>query len=445
MASYRTPGRPAVAFVVAAAVMAGHAARAEPPQTDDPFAGAAHLDRAVLVAEVLRRNPTAQAARAGWRAARSRVAQERGLDDPMLSYEIAPLSLFADDSTFEHTSPRLGHTIQIEQRLPVPGARALRAEMALAEASMARGSWAEIELGLALGASVLHDDWYVAHRALEVNAHHIENVTALRQSAEAQYAAGRASQQDPLRAEIELTELLQEKLMLEAQRDMVRAELNGLLHRSPRATLPPPPPELTVRTTLPPPGEELEALALRQRPELAGTEAERAGRRAAVDLARKSYYPEVALMASYSSMWDEAPHRYMVGVSVNLPLFLDKRRAAVDEARASLSRSTYQQERLQGEIRVEVEKARQRLLEAMHVAELYRTRLVPVSRDRVAVARAGFESGRSGFPELLEAENELRAIELRAHLALADVSRRDAELARVIGTMPGLPGRNAGR
>lgn len=443
MPSYRTPGRLAVAFVVAA-VLAGRAAQAE-PHTDDPFAGAAHLDRAVLVAEVLRRNPSAQAARAGWRAARAQVAQERGLDDPMLTYEIAPLSLFADDSSFEHTSPRLGHTIQIEQRLPVPGARALRAEMALAEAAMARQSWAEVELGLALSASMLYDDWYTAHRALDVNAHHVENVTAFRQSAEAQYAAGRASQQDPLRAEIELAELLQEKIMLEAQRDMVRAELNGLLHRSPRAALPPPPTELTVRTTMPPPGEDLEAVALRQRPELAGAEAARTGRQAAVDLARKSYIPEVELMASYSSMWDETPHRYMVGVSVNLPLYREQRRAAVDQARASLSRSAYEQERLQDEIRVEVEKARQRLLEAMHVAELYRTRLVPVSRDRVAAARAGFETGRGSFTELLEAENALQAIELRAHAAIADVARRDAELARVVGTMPGLPGRSPGR
>lgn len=441
MAFYPTPGRPAVAFVAALAVMAGHAAAAE-PSTDDPFAGAAHLDRAVLVAEVLRRNPTAQAARAGWRAARSRVAQERGLDDPMLSYEIAPLSLFADDS--EHTSMRLGHAVQIEQRLPVPGTRALRAEMATAEAAMARESWAEIELGLALAASVLHDDWYAAHRALDVNAHHVVNMEALRQSALARYEAGRASQQDPLRAEVALAELRQEKIVLEARRDMVRAELNGLLHRSPRAALPPPPPELAVRASLPPPGAALEALALRRRPALTGAEAERAGRRAAVDLARRSGYPEVALMASYSSMWEETPHRYMVGVSVSLPLYRDKRRAAVDEARASLARSTHEQERLQDEIRVEVEKARQRLIEAMHVAELYRTRLVPVTRDRVAAARAGFETGQSGLAELLEAENELRAVELGAHLALADVSRRDAELARATGTMPGSPGRSRG-
>jgi outer membrane protein TolC len=431
----------AMVSVTAAAVMAGHAAQAR-PNPDDPFAGAAHLDRAVLVAEVLRRNPSVEAAREAWRAARSRVAQERGLDDPMLSYEIAPLSLFADDSAYEHSAGRLGHTIQIEQRLPVPGARALRAEMAEAEAAMARESQAELELDLALAASVLHDDWYVVHRALDVNAHHIEVVQALRQSAEAQYVAGRASQQDPLRADAALAGLVQETIMLEARRDMIRAELNGLLHRSPRAALPPPP-ALAARTAEPPPGDALEALALRQRPALAGARAERAGRQAAVGLARRSGYPEVELMASYSSMWDETPHRYMVGVSVSLPIYRDRRRAAVDEARAGLSRSTHAQERLEDEVRVEVEKARQRLREAMRVAELHRTRLVPVSQERVAAARAGFESGRGGFAEVLEAENELRMVELAADQALADVSRRDAELARAIGATPGLPGRDA--
>jgi cobalt-zinc-cadmium efflux system outer membrane protein len=419
----------AVAAAVAAASLMGHTARAE--TSDDPFAGAAQLERAALVQEVLRRNPSLQAARAAWRAAQARVAQERALDDPMLSYEIAPLSLFAADVP-------LGHTVKIEQRLPVPGTRDLRAEMARADAAMARGTWAETELALAMTASMLYDDWYVAHRALDINAHHRAAMETLKRSAEAQYVVGRASQQEPLRAEIALAEMLQELAMLEARRDMVRAEINGLLHRAPEAALPPPPAELAVREAPPPPTEELQALALRRRPELAATRAERAGKQAAVDLARKSYYPEIGLMASYSSMFMEAPHQYMVGVSLELPIYRDKRRAAVDEARAGLARTSHGQEQLEDEIRVEVEKARQSLIEAMRVAELYRTRVMPAARDREAAARAGFASGRGDFAMVLEAENDLRSVELRTQMALADVSRRDAELARMLGVLFGV-------
>jgi outer membrane protein, heavy metal efflux system len=428
MSSYQT----LVAVAATAAIMTCQPARAD--NVDAPFAGASELDRAALVQEVLRRNPSVEAAAAAWRAAQARVAQERGLEDPMLSYEIAPRSIFDDHAP-------LGHTVKIEQRLPVPGTRDLRAEMASAEAAMARGTWAETELALALAASMLYDEWYIAHRALDINAHQVHGLEALQQSAEAQYVAGRASPEDPLRAEMELAELVQEQIMLEARRDMVRAEINGLLGRLPQAGLPPPPRALAVRQAAPPPSESLQDQALQNRPEVAATRAERRGRQAAVDLARKSYYPAIGLMASYSSMFEHPSHQYMVGVSLELPVYRDRRRAAVDEARASLARVTHGQERLENEIRVEVDKARLRLVEAMRSAELYRTRLVPAARDRAAAARAGFESGRGDFSMVLEAENNLRQVELRAEMSLADVARRDAELARMVGDPPGAPER----
>lgn len=433
MTTYQVLGRTAVAFAAMAAISAGHAAHAGDGDVDvgAPFAGAAELDRAALVQEALRRNPSLQAAAAGWRAAQARVTQERALADPMLSYELAPRSIFDDHAPF-------GHTVKIEQRLPVPGTRDLRAEMARAEAAMARGTWAETELALAMTASTLYDEWYIAHRALDINAHHVDSLAALQKSAEAQYIAGRATQDDPLRAEMELAELMQEQIMLEARRDMVRAEINGLLHRPPQAELPPPPAAIAVREAPPPPTAALQDQALAARPELAATRAERRGKQAAVDLARKSYFPEIGIMASYSSMFEHPPHQYMVGLSLELPIQRDRRRAAVDEARAGLARVTHGQEQLEDEIRVEVDKARLRLIEAMHIAELYRTRLVPAARDRAAAARAAFEIGRRDFTMVLEAENNLREAELRAEMALADVARRDAELARQVGITPGV-------
>ncbi|HEY0783669.1 MAG TPA: hypothetical protein VGE98_14510, partial [Thermoanaerobaculia bacterium] len=58
-----------------------------------PFAGAAQLDRGALLAEVVRRNPTLEAARLAWRAAAARPSQEGSLPDPMLSFGMAPASL----------------------------------------------------------------------------------------------------------------------------------------------------------------------------------------------------------------------------------------------------------------------------------------------------------------------------------------------------------------
>src|SRR5690348_5508342 len=54
------------------------------------------LDRTTLVREVLRRNPDVTAAREALRAALAEVPRARAFDDPVLSYEVAPLSAVGD-------------------------------------------------------------------------------------------------------------------------------------------------------------------------------------------------------------------------------------------------------------------------------------------------------------------------------------------------------------
>ncbi|WNG41305.1 TolC family protein [Archangium violaceum] len=400
--------------------------------SDEPFTGARVLERAELVRQVLERNPGLEAARAAWRAAQARPEQSTAFEDPMLRYEMAPLSLFSRETSF-------GQSIELSQRLPFPGKRALAGEVARAEAEAMRGDFEAARLRLALMASMLYDDLYVVHRGLVVNAHHEEVLREMRRGAEAQYVAGRASQQDPLQAEVELGMLERERLMLESQREVLQAQLNGLLHRAPHLPLPPPPEKLTVPTETPPPAESLAEEALKQRPELASQRARVGGGDASVKLARRESFPDVMVMGSYSTMWMETPHRFMAGVAVELPLFQGKRRAMVDEARGMLQRMKSEEEQLADDIRVEVAQARARLVEAQKAVALYRDRVVPAANDQVAAARAGFESGRNGFQVLLDAEKNQRGVELRFEEALADVQRRQAELQRALGRVPGLP------
>ncbi|WP_241759104.1 TolC family protein [Pyxidicoccus parkwayensis] len=395
------------------------------------------LERAELVRQVLARNPSLEAARLAWQSALSRAPQQTALEDPMLSYSIAPLSI---------ASPvRFGQVVELSQQLPFPGKRGLRGEMALAEAEVMREDLEELRLRLALMVSTLFDDVFVVHRALGITHEHLQLLEQLKQSAEAQYVVGRASQQDPLRAEVELSEVLREQVALESERERLRAQLNGLLHRLPQAPLPPPPTDLAMPEEEPGPSEALQDLALRQRPELEGLRARLGGREAAVRLAHRDSYPDVRVMGSYNSMWMDTAHQFMAGVSINVPLDFGKREAAVREAETNLQRVRIEEKHLINDIRVEVEQARTRLVEARKVVDLFRERLVPASRDEVAAARAGFESGKNSFQSLLEAERSMRSVELRAQTALADVQRRQAELDRATGNTPGLPREGATR
>ncbi|MFP2963063.1 TolC family protein, partial [Myxococcus sp. 1LA] len=205
------------------------ARQAPDAKAPEPFTQAPVLERAELVRQVLLRNPSLEAAREAWRATLERYPRETALEDPMLSYGVAPLSIT--------DSARFGQSVELSQQLPFPGKRGLRGEMALAEAEALREDREALRLRLALMASTLFDDLFVVERSLAVTEEHLRLLGQLKKSAEAQYVTGRASQQDPLQAEVELSEVLREQVMFEAERERLRAQLNGLLHRAPQAPL----------------------------------------------------------------------------------------------------------------------------------------------------------------------------------------------------------------
>lgn len=395
------------------------------------FANAAHLDRAALVAAVVARSPGVAAAREGLRAALAEVPQARSLDDPMVGYAVAPLSV-AGDAPF-------GHQVEIRQKFPFPGKRRLRAEAALAAAEAAGIEIEAMRLELAQMASELFDDYFVVARALEINAQHQKLMTEMRESATAQYVVGRASQQDPIQAEVELAELARDRLALEAERDEITARLNGLLHRAPEAALPPPPAALEAAPVPEGSSADLQAIALERRPRRHAARARIRAAEAESAIARRDAYPDIEVMGSYSSMWDMPEHRWMVGVMIDVPLQRARRGAAVEQAEAETARMRFEDQRLADEIRVEVDRAYRRVVEAQATVEIHEKTLLPAVRARLDAARAGFASARNDFSSVVGAEEGLREAELELAMARAELSRRRAALARAVGLIPGLP------
>jgi outer membrane protein TolC len=405
--------------------------RSAPPAdaAAEPFPGMPFLERAALVDEVLRRNPTLQAARWAWRAALERYPQETSLDDPMLGYGVAPRSF--GSSEFSDA-----HKVELSQAFPFPGKLALRGEIALAEAEAAAHDYEAVRLRLATLASLVYDDYYLAARSLAINAEHLELVAELREVATARYEAGLAAQQDPIQAEVEHAHLVHRELELRTAERIAAAQIDALLHRPPDAPLPPPPPRLEPPSDEALERAEREARALAERPELRAADARVRSREAAVSLARREFLPDFALVAMYDGIWQERELRPFVGFEINVPLQLARRRAALREAEARLAEAQSEQAGMADEVRLELSNAADRLEEARHVVHLYRDRLLPAARDRVEAARAGFETGSNDFAALIEAQRALRDAQLGEEEAWVALSRRIAELESARGRLP---------
>lgn len=393
------------------------------------FAEASALSRAELVSAVLERNPDIEAARHAWKAASAEVTSSRALPDPMLRYMMAPLTIGS-----EHP---YGQEIQLSQTLLWPGKRDARAAAALARAEAAETSAEVVRLELARMASDSYDEYALVGEALEVNAHHRALLEELADSARAQYAVGRASQQDPLQAEVELANLERERLTLESRRDTLVARLNRLLHRAPILPLPPPT-QIGIDRGPIASLDQLIAKGVGTRPELDAIEARVRVGMADKQVAERNFYPDVELMGTYSSMWQTTAHQWMVGIGLRLPIWREQRQAAVDRAEALTAEQRSRRQAAVDEIRTEVATAYRQVQETAELVEVYQQRLVPVARDQVEAARAGLTAGTNSFLAAVEAEKNLRDAELGHIMAKAELSKRTSALERAVGEIPGL-------
>lgn len=395
--------------------------------------GATGLEREALIAGVLARNPALAARCADVGAARQRGAQTSALKDPLISWRVAPLTATSADVDY-------GQELRVSQRLPYPGWRGLQRELSDAEAESVERDHATLGSDLALEASMLFDDLWETDRSLELNSEHTELLGELLEIVTARYAAGLASQQDALQAEVELTHSEHQRMVLSSRHEVLKARINSLLHLAPRAQLPPP----ILGPAAPPPSREEERQlieeALRARPELARLDATLRARQARIELARLERRPEFEVNASYNSMWATPEHQWMVGAAVNLPVRGERIRAGIAEMEARREAVENERRAVVDRVRLEVTIAVERLREAYHVLSLSRDRLRPAARDQVQAALAGFQSGRNDFQAVIMAERNLRDAQMDDHEARAEVGRRRAELDRALGRMPQAPG-----
>lgn len=410
-----------------------------PPAEDIGALSGPTLDRRAYVRAVLRRNRSIESSRQAWRAAIGRARQTGSLEDPMVTVDVAPLSI-------GKSTARLGWDAAISQHLPWPGKLALDEAVAQAEADAARSDFEASRRELALTAALFFDQYFLAVRSIEVNAHHVDLMRSMQAAATAQYEVGRGSVQDSLQAEFELTHMEHDAVVLASQRDVTVAQMNELLHRAPELRLPPPPSDLAFA---PSPDASnagpLETEAVERRPEIVAARERARAAQARAERASREYLPDVTVSTSFSSLWDVPEQRWMVGLGFNLPVQAERRAGAVDEAKAMRAQYEAEAERMGDAARTTVAVSLKQLEESGHVLHIFEDRLLPIARQQVDAARSAFAASQVPFVTAIDAEKNLRGVELEQKRAQADYDRRRAELDRAVGRIPGLDGKEDAR
>ncbi len=292
-----------------------------------------------------------------------------------------------------------------------------------------------MRLQLVEGARTAFYDYYLAERALEVNAENLDLLKKFEATAEDRYTKLLVPQQDVYQARVEIGREQDRRLALEEVRQIAVARLNRLLHLAPDSPLPRPPREVKPSEPLPEP-VSLRATALNRRPDLQALAEPIRAEEARLALAAKEFYPDFEVAASYDAFWDVKSQRAEVNVRMNLPVYRDKRHAAVAEAQARIAEKQAELDRLTDQVNFQVQEAYEKLARSARSVRLYGETILPDAKKNVEAAQSAYEATKVPFLTLIEAQRNRVMLRDRYNEAVADYFRRLATLERVVGGPP---------
>jgi outer membrane protein, heavy metal efflux system len=384
----------------------------------------------VLVEEALEQNPEIIAMRRSFDMMRARIPQANALPEPMLSYGYAgnaPIPPF----DIQKGDPSSARMLSFTQEVPYPGKLALKGKMANVAAEAEYWVYEQTRLNVVAEVKDAYFDLYFIHKAIETVTKNKELLEKFAKIAEASYSVGKGIQQDVLKAQVEISKLIDQLTVLEQRKQTTEARLNSLLFREPETAIGKP--EEVKSRDFSYSLAQLNDIAFTNYPALKTQRRKIDREQYGIELAKKDFYPDFTVGFTYFNR-PGMPEMYGVNVGVKLPLyFWQKQRPAVAEASAS---AAAERQRLENTTTLLFFRIKDRYLAvttAQRLVNLYGTTIIPQSSLSLESAIAGYEVGKVDFLTLLDNLVTLRNYELSYYEQLSNVERSIAALEPLVG------------
>lgn len=381
-----------------------------------------------LVRELQERNPALQAAQKAAEAKKASIISARTLPDPVVSFQTMgdffPPDLQAGD-------PSSGRTVGVEQEIPFPGKLGLKGKIAESEAAAEEWNTEQTRRELISELKGAYFDLALTDRSIEILEKNRKLLQSITQVADARYRVGQGNQQDVIKAQVELSKLLDRQAVLEQRRAIAGALINSLLLRSPETKIP-----KTAeyqKAELPYSLDQLNQMALDSSAKLKTQDKNIDRSQYAVELARKEYYPDFAVGFSYVDR-DDMKEMYGFMAKAKLPVyFWRKQRPDLENARLNLTSAQRQRESITSTLSYNVRDAHTVATTSDRLVQLYENGIIPQSKIALESAFAAYQTGTVDFLTLLDSLVTLLDYELKYFEALTGFQKALAKLEPIIG------------
>lgn len=178
-----------------------------------------------LVAEALEKSPAISAARAIFAASKELILPASALPDPMLEFTL-------EENISSLSSPNfIKGEMMLKQELPFPGKRSVRGKSASAESEMEFAGLVYINRQITKDVRAIYAGLYAIDSEIEALKLAKELLKMLEATAAVRYSTGQGDQESQIKAQLELSRLLEKVTDITAKRKEMSAELNRLLGR----------------------------------------------------------------------------------------------------------------------------------------------------------------------------------------------------------------------
>lgn len=364
----------------------------------------------------------------------AKIPQAGSLPDPMLSLNL--LNLPVDNFTFDQ-EPMTGKQIALKQTFPFPGKLSIKEKIAEKQVSISRENYRELELQLIRNIKQSYYDLYFIDEALVTIQKNYELLVEFVNIAEKKYAVGKGLQQDVLKAQVELSKIIDRQLELKQKREAVEATINALLNRD--VDFPLGKTQKIVYEKVEVNLSTLEKLSVKRRPLFKAWQQRIEQNGDKINLARKQYWPDFSIFAAYTQRDVLKTGMGGVdflsgGISVQLPLyFWRKQSKKVEETQFSklTSEQTYAEISIQNfssldKSITDLNKNEERL-------DLYSKGIIPQASQALHSAMIGYETDKVDFLTLINNQMTLFNLQLEYSRILSDYNKNIAELEYLSG------------
>lgn len=390
------------------------------------------LDLSQAVTEALEKNPEIQLLRQRLQVASARAKQAPYLEDPEIAIQLGGVPVSQPTSLNRADTNSIG----IRQKLPFFGKLGLKEKIALQEAKLVEQELRAKEREIISKVKMAYADLFMAQKSIEILREQTEILRSLIRATEARYQVGRVTQQDVFKALLEQSELMNQLIVAEEEKNTNEVRVNALMNRPPRTPI-----QVPTDLSVPDPTlsiAALEDLALANRPELKGAQEDIERTERMYELAdRNRKFPDFMVGWDYWRMPTDMPkNRYAGMVNITIPFSpwtIGRRNYEIEETLAENRAAKASRDAIKNMTLRELGESQAKLQAARRSVTLFREGLLSQAELSFRAALSAYQAGRVEFAALLEAQRALREARMGYFKTLVSLMQNLADLERAVG------------